>query len=182
MDSARARTWHYSTRLFSTRESARSQGHWISRPFVRGKKRKEKKTKDAKNGGRDANIFASRRSQRGESVQRRSVSVSDRWSHIHIYMYIEDIYAQRWNSRWRWITWPRFKARSPPSRVTLTRRASLSSPLPSIPPTFVSLIDATRARVTRNICGSTIDHARPSQTPRLRLTPTSRMPSVQEHV
>lgn len=51
-----------------TGEISRTSNTW---PFVeKKKKRRNKKTRDGKNGERDANIFASRRSQRGESVQK----------------------------------------------------------------------------------------------------------------
>lgn len=58
--------------LFSMRESARSQGHRMP-GLLSGEKKKREKNGDAKNGGRDANIFASRQSQRGESVQKVSL-------------------------------------------------------------------------------------------------------------
>lgn len=119
MYSACARTWNYSTRYFP-RESRRDLKDIEYPAFCQERKKKKKRNGDAKNGGRDANIFASRQSQRGESVQKVSLRQRQVITYIHIY-------AQRWNSRWRWITWSGFKARSPPSRVTLTRRASLSS-------------------------------------------------------
>lgn len=59
--------------VFSMRELAGSQGHRIPGLLSRGEKRNIKKTRDEKNGERDANIFASRRSQRGESVQKVSL-------------------------------------------------------------------------------------------------------------
>lgn len=56
-------------------------------------------------------------------------------------------YARRRNSRWRWITWPGFKARSPPSRVALTRRASFPLPPLSIPSTHSYPWSMRRTRV-----------------------------------
>jgi len=55
------------------REPAGSQGHRIPGLLSRRKKRRNKKTRDGKNGERDANIFASRRNQRGKSVQKVSL-------------------------------------------------------------------------------------------------------------
>lgn len=65
----------FRARLFSVREPADSQGHRTPGLLSRkGKRRREKKGKDTrKMAGRDANIFASRRSQRGESVQKVSL-------------------------------------------------------------------------------------------------------------
>lgn len=57
--------------IFSMREPAGSQGHRIPGLLLRRKKRRKKG--DRKNGERDANIFASRRSQQGESVQKVSL-------------------------------------------------------------------------------------------------------------
>lgn len=166
-DSIRARTRNYSARLFSVRDPTGSQGHRIpGLPFVRVKKKREKEKrektqqeeKNAKNGGRDANIFASRRKVHGgESVRREGQSPSATGYHIH---------ARRRNSRWRWITWSRFKVRSPPFRVTLTRRAPLPvllfllllllhALLPLLPPRFplvslyICILDRCDARASR---------------------------------
>lgn len=65
------------------RESARSQGHRIP-GLLSGEKKKEEKNRDAKNGGRDANIFASRQSQRGESVQKVSLRQRQVITYVHI--------------------------------------------------------------------------------------------------
>lgn len=73
----------------------------------------------------------------GESVQK----VSLRQRQVITY-----IYAQRWNSRWRWITWPRFKARSPPSWVTLTRVEPPPPPPPVKYPTNIRILDRCDAR------------------------------------
>ncbi|TGZ48859.1 hypothetical protein DBV15_08121 [Temnothorax longispinosus] len=110
------------TELFRAAVVSMTSNTW---PFVerRRKKKKKQKTRDGKNGERDANIFDSRRSQRGESVQK----VSLRQRQVTTYTHEGGIQGG---------------GELPGRDLRLGRH------LPDIPiGTFVSLIDATRARV-----------------------------------
>lgn len=152
MYSACARTWNYSTRYFP-RESRRDLKDIEYPAFCQERKKRKKETKMRKMAD-EMQIYSLHGKVNGAKVCRRSVSVSDRWSHTYIYTHKDGIQGggelPGRDLRLGHTTFP-----SDPD--------SSSLPLlpPSIPPTFVSLIDATRARVTRNICGSTIDHAWP---------------------
>ena len=143
-DSIRARTQNYFARLYSSWENQRG----ISRtsntcPFVEKKRRNKKTERWEKWRTRCKYIRFTAKSTGRKCAEGQSPSATG-----------DHIYVRRRNSRWRWITWSGFKARSPPSRMSLTRRASsafIEYPIG----TLVSLIDATRARararVSRNI-------------------------------
>lgn len=152
MNSVRAKTWNYSTRLFSTRELARSQGHRIPGLLSGGKKKRKKTQRCEKWRTRCKYIRFTAKSTGRKCAEGQSPSATG--DHIHTYTHKDgiqgggelpgrDLRLGHHLPEWPW----------------------LASSLPLLPssilPTFVSLIDATRARVARNICGSTIDHARP---------------------
>lgn len=91
--------------LYTCESPAGSQGHRTPGLLSGGRKKKRKRKnggaegerreerKKRKNGRRDANIFASRRSQRGESVQKVSLRQRQVITYIHA--------RRRRNSRWR---------------------------------------------------------------------------------
>jgi len=165
-DFVRARTRNYSARSYSPWENRRIPKDIEYPAFCRGKEKEGKKKKDTRKMADEMQIYSLHGEVNGAKVCRRSVSVSDRWSHV---------YARRRNSRWRWITWPGFKARSPPSRVTLTRRVLTPPPLSSSSlqvSHYIRILDRCDARACCPKYPRFDDRSRVAPQVRLRLTRT----------
>lgn len=155
MDSVHARTWNYSIRYSPWERERVGEISRTSntRPFVRREKKKEKKRRCEKWRTRCKYIRFTAKSTGRKCAEGQSPSATG--DHIHTYIYTHkdgiqgggelpgrDLRLGHHLPEWPWLVEPPL----PPAKY---------------PTAFVSLIDVTRARVTRNICGSTIDHARP---------------------
>jgi len=172
MYSAWARTWNYSTRYFP-RESRRDLKDIEYPAFCQERKKKKKETEMRKMAD-EMQIYSLHGKVNGAKVCRRSVSVSDRWSHTYIYTHKDgiqgggelpgrDLRLGHHLPEWPWLVEPP----SPPAKY----------------PTNIRILDRCDARACYPKYLRFDDRSRVApQAPRLRLTRTWRVPRVQKHI